>query len=69
MCKQLSHWDDDSSSSLPRSGIDFLSNQSGLKDGCFLSMEAVDWVLERVDGATTRADAVNILQVRLTVCL
>ena len=46
-----------------RNGIDFLVNQSGLKAGCFLAMEAVDWVMERVSGATTRAEAVRVLQV------
>ena len=51
-------------SSYLRNGIDFLVNQSGLKAGCFLAMEAVDWVMERVSGATTRAEAVRVLQVR-----
>ena len=45
-------------------GIDFLNHHPGLGDNCcFIAMEAVTWLLDKVSGLTTRGDAIKILQV------
>lgn len=54
------------SASLNSGGVDFLGYQPGLRRGCFLAMDAVKWMREKVGGVTTRKEAVKILQVLLT---
>ena len=44
-------------------GVDLLSHHSGLRSNCFVAMEAVRWLMERLSDAITRAEAVKILQV------
>lgn len=47
-----------------REGIDFLGHHPGLGDNCcFIAMEAVTWLQDRVSGVSTRRDAIKILQV------
>ncbi len=46
-----------------REGIDFLGHLPGLKNCCFVAMEAVSWVMEKISGVDTRSEAVKILQV------
>ncbi len=48
-----------------RDGIDFLSNLPGLKSCCFVAMEAVSWVFEKISGVQSRGEAVKLLQVTL----
>ncbi len=48
---------------ISREGIDFLGQHPGLGENCcFVGMEAVSWVVEKVGGVATRKDAVRILQ-------
>ena len=49
--------------SLYSDGIDFLGPQVGLRRGCFISMDAVKWVVENVKGIGSRRQATKILQV------
>ena len=44
-------------------GIDFVSTETGLQKGCFVSMDAVKWLMENVRGVGTRRQATKILQV------
>ena len=44
-------------------GIDFLGQLPGLGTSCFVAMEAVTWVVDRVSGVNSRREAVKILQV------
>lgn len=47
-----------------REGVDFLGQHPGLGENCcFVAMEAVSWLIEKVTGCATRKDAVKILQV------
>lgn len=50
-------------SSVFSDGIDFVSTETGLQKGCFVSMDAVKWLIENVRGVVTRRQATKILQV------
>lgn len=39
-------------------------NQPSLKTKCFISMEAVKWLQEKLDGEPSRKDIVKTMQVR-----
>ena len=43
-------------------GIDFLVQQTGLRPGAFVAMEAVRWLVETVEGVASRQDATRLLQ-------
>uniref|UniRef100_S4RKY3 DEP domain containing 5, GATOR1 subcomplex subunit n=1 Tax=Petromyzon marinus TaxID=7757 RepID=S4RKY3_PETMA len=46
----------------PNTGVQFLSEQKGLPTNCFISAEAVHWVMSTVEGMVNRQCAVDILQ-------
>ena len=52
-----------------RGGIDFLGQQSGLRVGCFVAMEAVRWVMDNVHEVGSRREAIKVLQVRYIACV
>lgn len=50
-------------------GVDILSDHnSGLRSGCFIAMEAVDWLVENFEEQTSRAAVVTVLQVNSECC-
>ena len=45
-------------------GVDLINPEKGLKPGCFVSMEAVNWLMENLIGEITRKEVVVLIQVR-----
>ena len=45
-----------------RNGVDFLGKQGGLREGCFIAMEAVSWLMNNVAGAESRREAARMMQ-------
>lgn len=46
-----------------REGVDLLGHQPGLRPNCFVAMEAVKWLMDKISGTVTRAEAVKAFQV------
>ncbi len=46
-----------------RYGLSFLPEQDGLRNGTFISAEAVAWMIKSLDGINTKIDAVQLGQV------
>ena len=45
-------------------GVDLINPEKGLKPGCFVSMEAVNWLIDNLIGEITRKEVVVLIQVR-----
>lgn len=47
-------------------GVDLLVNQPLLRNDCFVSMEAVKWLQEKLLDCPSRRQVVGMMQVRVT---
>ena len=46
-----------------RKGLSFLPEMKGLKPFSFLSVEAILWIIQHVDGVTSKEQAIQLCQV------
>ena len=46
-----------------RKGLPFLPEMKGLKPFSFLSVEAILWIIQHVDGVTSKEQAIQLCQV------
>ena len=48
---------------LGRKGLTFLPELKGLKPASFLTVEAISWILQNVDGVNSKEQAIQLCQV------